>query len=527
MNKSFRTPPRVRVMETRAHVRRLRRCRIGAAVATAAVLLALAACSGQDAAVGESSGTLRIGPATHVQTFDPQMAAVAQEYYLNPVFDTLIHARPDNTYSGGLAQEWTTIDSTTFELQLRPEVTFSDGQPVDADAVVANFERGMAMEASPSAAFYRNIESVESVDQSTVRLHLVNPTTDMLSQLSRLPGMMMSPASFDASPDTRPVGAGGWTYDAAASNPGEVEVFRANPTYWDPERVKVDTVEMRVLEDASAATNAVLDGQVDVIELRSEADRSTLDNGSLQLVERPNANVYYIQIMDTDGTLLEPMHDERVRRALNLAIDRESFNTGMQFGNGDPSPSFWLPGTPYYDESLEDLAYDPDQARQLLKDAGYPDGFSVTFPSFGALTEVAESVQQMWAGIGVKVKIDQVEPGTLANVMRNGKTVMTLTLTRGFTAESQYTERHAPGSPYDPLGTDRGDVAALAEKALTSSTQEAQNAAWRDVYSYLIKQGYLMVVAHEIPTVVVAENVAGVQLAPSDNLPKPYDVTVG
>ncbi len=471
-------------------------------------------------------GTLHVAAATNVQTLDPQGAAVAQEYYLNPVFDTLVHALADGSYAGGLADEWTNVDSTTFELHLRPDVTFSDGAPVDADAVAANFQRGIDAEASPSASFYQNIDSVEAVDDATVRLHLVNPTTDMLSQLTRLPGMMMSPASFDANPDTQPVGAGGWTYDASASHAGEVQVYRANPTYWDPDSIGVETVEIRVMEDASAATNAILDGQVDIIELRSEADRATLDNGTLELIDRPNANVYYMQIMDTDGTLLKPMGDERVRRALNLAIDREAINQGMQFGNGNPSPSFWLPGTPYYDESLEELAYDPDKARELLAEAGYADGFSVTLPAFGAITEVAESIQQMWSAIGVDVTIDQVEPGTLANVMRNGKTVMAATLARGFTAESQYMERHAPDSPYDPLHTDRGDVAELADKALHAETEEAQAEAWRDVYSYLIKQGYLMVISHVSPTIVVSPKVSGAELAPSDNLPKPLGITV-
>ncbi|WP_185973135.1 ABC transporter substrate-binding protein [Aeromicrobium piscarium] len=499
--------------------------RLGILVGAVSAALALTACSG-GGSEASGDGTLTIGAATNLQTLDPQMAAVAQEYYVNPVFDTLIHAQPDGTFEPGLAEEWEIVDPVTFELTVRPDVVFSDGEPMDTDAVVANFERGMGMEASPSAAFYSNIAGVEAVDDSTVRLTLSEPTTDMLSQLSRLPGMMMSPASFEANPETTPIGAGGWTYDAAASNAGEVQVYRANPDYWDTDRVGVDTVEIRALEDASAATNAVLDGQVDVIEMRSEADRSTLDNGSLQLIERANANVYYVQIMDTDGTLIEPMGDERVRRALNLAIDRESVMKGLQFGQGDPSPSFWLEETPYYDEDLEDLAYDPEEARDLLAEAGYADGFSVTFPSFGAITEVAESVQQMWGEIGVEVTIDQVEPGTLADVMRNGTTAMAVTLARGFTAESHYDERHAPGSPYDPLGTDRGDVAELADIALNAETEEGQAEGWRDVYSYLIEQGYLMVVAHQIPVVVAAEHVSGAELSPSDNLPKPYDITL-
>lgn len=480
---------------------------------------------GGDTASSGPTGTLRMGTATHLQTLDPHAAAVAQEYFLHPVFDTLVHAEPDGSYAPGLAQEYEFVDRHTFRLTLRPDVVFSDGAPLDAAAVVANLERGMAAEASPSAAFFANIDHVEAVDDATVVLHLVEPTTSLLSDLSRLPGMMMSPASFDADPDTNPIGAGGWTYDREASNPGEVEVYRANPDYWAPERVLVETVELRVL-DTDAAANAMLGGQTDIIELRTEADRATFDGGGFSLIDRPNANVFYIQIMDTDGTLLEPMGDERVRRALNLAIDREAFNEGIQFGYGDPSPSFWLEGTPYHDPSLEDLAHDPDQARQLLEEAGWGEGFTVTFPTFGELTQVAESVQQMWAEIGVTVEIELVEPGTLAAVMRNGETVMTATLARGFTAESHYEERLAPGSPYDVLGTDRGEIADLAAAAVNAETEEAQHDAWREVYRYATEQGYLMTIGHQLPTAVVADRVTGAVLRPSDNLPQPYGIAV-
>ena len=481
---------------------------------------------GADGAAAGPAGTFRVGVATNVQTYDPHLAAVAQEYYLHPVYDTLIHPDADGGYGPGLAEEWEWVDTATLRLSIRPDVRFSDGAPLDAESVVANFERGRATEASPSAAFYANIESVEAVDEGTVELGLGRPTTSMLDDLSRLPGMMMSPASFDADPDTAPVGAGGWVYDADSSNPGEAEVFQANPDYWDPDRVLVETVELRVLE-ADAATNAMLGGEVDVIELRSEADTATFTGGGFELVTRPNANVWYVQVMDTDGSLLEPLGDERVRRALALAIDREAFDEGLQFGEGDPSPSFWLPGTPYYDESVEaSLAYDPDQARQLLDDAGYGDGFSVTFPSFGAIVPVAESVQQMWGEIGVDVTIEQVEPGTLAEVMRSGTTALTPTLARGFTAESHYLERLSPGGPYDPIGTDRGELPDLAQKAFEAETTEEQEAAWADAYAYAEEQGYLMVIGHQIPTVVVADGVSGVTLLPADNVPQPYGVSV-
>ncbi len=478
-----------------------------------------------DAAV-EASGTLRVGVATNVQSYDPVMAAVAQEYYLHPVFDTLVHQEADASFSPGLAESWEQVDPNTLQLTLRPDVRFSDGEPVDADAVVANFDRAKSIEASPSAAFYANIESVTALDDMTVEIKLVRPSTSLLSDLSRLPGMMMSPLSFDASPDTDPVGAGGWTHDADSSNPGEVEVFQANPDYWDPSQVQIQTIELRFLEN-DAANNAMLGGQVDVIELRTQGDTPTFEDGGYQLITRPNTNVNYVQMMDTDGTLLEPLGDERVRQALSLAIDREAFNQGVQFGQGNPTPAFWIEGTPYYDPATEAMAYDPDQARALLAEAGYPDGFDVTFPSFGGLVTAAEALQQMWADVGVNAEIVLVEPGTLANEMRSGNYALTPTLARGFTAESHYLERLAPDSPYDPLDTDRGRLPELADEAFAATDPAAQDEAWKNVYTEAVLQGYIMVIGHTIPTAVLTPEVSGAELSPSDNIPKPYGVSIG
>jgi len=480
---------------------------------------------GADAAV-EATGTLRVGVATNVQSFDPVMAAVAQEYYLHPVFDTLIHQEADSSFSPGLAESWEQVDPNTLQLTLRPDVRFSDGEALTADVIVANFERAKSIEASPSAAFYANIESVTALDDMSVEIALVRPSTSLLSDLSRLPGMMMSPLSFDASPDTAPVGAGGWTHDAGASNPGEVEVFQANPDYWDASQVQVATIEMRFFE-ADAANNAMLADQIDMIELRAQGDAQLFEGDDFQSITRPNTNVNYVQVMDTDGSLLEPLGDERVRQALSLAIDREAFNEGIQFGEGNPTPAFWIDGTPYYDPATEAMAYDPDRARELLAEAGYPDGFELSYPSFGGLVTAAEALQQMWADIGVTVTIDLVEPGTLANEMRSGNYAVTPTLARGFTAESHYLERLSPGGPYDPIGTDRGALPDLAAEALAATDVAGQDEAWKALYTEAVLQGYIMVIGHTIPTAVLGPDVMGAELSPSDNLPKPYGVSIG
>lgn len=489
---------------------------------TAASEVTTTAASDDTVEAASPSGTLRVGVPTNVQSFDPHLAAVAQEYYLHPLYDTLVRAEADGSYSGGLAESWNFPERTVLVLTIREGVTFSDGTPVDAKAVAANLERGKTVEASPSRAFFANIMSVEMEEPSTVRIKLSRPSTSILSDFSRLPGMMMSPASFEDDPSTRPVGAGGWVLDRDASNAGEVQVFVARADYWDPGRIGVERVEMRLLEPV-AAVNALLGGQVDIIEAPL-ADRDDIEARGYELVVRANTNVNYIQMMDTDGSLIPALGDKRVRTAMNLAIDREAYSTSQQFGRGVPTPSFWLPGTPYYDESLEQYAFDLPRAQSLLAEAGYGDGFAITLHTFGGLTAVAESVQQMWTALGLDVKVELVEPGTLAAVMRNGTTALTPTVARGHTAESHYLERMSPGGPYDPIGTERGRYAELADKAFQSETLEEQNDAWREVYRYAIEQGFLMVISHSVPAVGVAPNIEGVVMLPSDNIPQPYGV---
>lgn len=475
--------------------------------------------------ITEIAGELRIGVGTDVQTFDPHLAGTAQEYYLNPIFDSLTRRTQDGSIAPGLAADWTIIDGANLDLSIREGVTFSDGTPLDAAAVVANFERGIATEASPNAAWFANLASVTATDDMTVHLELVQPSTSLLEDLSKLPGMMISPASFDGDVGTAPVGAGGWVYDADASRPGVEQVYRARTDYWDQGAVGVETVIIRVL-DGDAQLNGLLAGELDIVEVANQ-NRPTVRDAGLDLVSRSDANVYYIQVTDTDGSLLEPMGDIRVRQALNLALDREGFNLALQNGEGSNTPSFFLEDSAMYDASLEQWAWDPDRAVELLDEAGYGDGFEVTLATIAGLDVIAEAVQQAWTAIGLDVSIDVGEPGTLADTMRSGTVAMTPTVARGFTPESHYRERLAPGSPYDPLGTDRGELADLAEVAYGATTVEAQQDAWREVYKYAIDQGYLMVFAHDIPAVGVGANVEGAVLLAGDNVPRPQGIVVG
>jgi ABC-type dipeptide transport system, periplasmic component len=199
------------------------------------------------------TGTLRMAFSTDVQTYDPVMTGVAQTPYLQPVYDTLLIWTSDGV-KPRQAEAVRIIDASTYELDIRAGITFSDGATFDAAAVVASYERAMANEASPQTPFYSNIASITATSDMTVRFELVNPTTVFLEDLTWLPGMVTSPNATDL--DTVPVGAGGWVLDTDSTRAGVQQDFVARTDgYWDPDSVLVERIKMRLLQE-EASVNA-------------------------------------------------------------------------------------------------------------------------------------------------------------------------------------------------------------------------------------------------------------------------------
>ena len=267
------------------------------------------------------TGTLRMAFSTDVQTYDPVMTGVAQTPYLQPVYDTLMIWTSDGV-KPRQAEAVRIIDASTYELDIRAGITFSDGATFDAAAVVASYERAIANEASPQTPFYSNIASITATSDMTVRFELVNPTTVFLEDLTWLPGMVTSPNATDL--DTVPVGAGGWVLDTDSTRAGVQQDFVARTDgYWDPDSVLVERIEMRLLQE-EASVNAMLNGEID-LSGRVDTAVSDYEDAGLTLINSPGPSLCYVQMIDLDGVLLEPLGNVQVRRAMMLALDREGY----------------------------------------------------------------------------------------------------------------------------------------------------------------------------------------------------------
>ncbi|MDO8108009.1 ABC transporter substrate-binding protein [Isoptericola sp. b441] len=387
------------------------------------VALTLAACaSGGGTTPSDSSsapagggsdrgGTLTLGILQEPQSWDPAQAHVGHR--LQPfqlAYDSLILREPDGTLAPMLATDWSYTDDakTVLELNLRTDVTFSDGAPFNADAVVANIEH-FKTDNGPQAGMATAIDSVTAVDADTVDITLSEPDPAMEYYLSQALGLMGSPDSLGTDAmDRLPVGTGPYTMVADKSVVGSQYVFVARDGYWNPDLQKWDEIDLKLLPDVTARVNALVTGEVDA---------TLLDGTTFQQAEGAGKTLLEyatdwqgLLLFDRDGTLNPALKDVRVRQAINYAFDRKNLLAQLGGGKGEVTSQVFGPDSSAYVPELDTYyTYDPAKAKQLLADAGYANGLTIEMPLFTPGGEtILTFVAQQLADVGITVKQTQV-----------------------------------------------------------------------------------------------------------------------
>lgn len=328
------------------------------------------------------------------------------------IFDTLI--RPDASGEGlepGLAESWTVSDdglALTFKLR---EAKFSDGTPVTAEDVQFSIERA-ASEASSWGRFYRPITGFKIVNDHEIVMTLTEPFTPAFNNLALFAAAILPKAQVEAKGDaffTAPVGSGpfmlkGWTRGS------KIELAR-NPHYWQEGKPFVDDAVLEVVAEPSARAIKLEAGEVDVSldpPINQLKDLDAKDGISVGQIIPYRAD--FVQL----NTTRKPFDELLVRQALNLAVDKEGLVQGVLYGAGKPAASA-MPVMAYADPDLKPWPYDPARAKELLAEAGYPDGFEAQLlVDSGAATSrnAAVALQAMLLQVGVKLKVQMLESGT-------------------------------------------------------------------------------------------------------------------
>lgn len=331
------------------------------------------------------------------------------------IFDALLHRNSDGSIVGQLATSWEATDDTTWVFTIREGVTFSNGESLDAESVKVSLDLYRAPE-SVVASRYRSIEDVVVVDSHTVEVHTEYPDPFLPNSMSDnafiMPAGYLDEVGIDGFA-TAPVGSGPYVLDNWVR--GDRIEFTSNPDYWNGAAEITDLV-WRTIPEPAARVAALQTGEVDLIWEIPPIQVSTLEaTNGIEVQANPAPRAVYIGLWpESPVTGGEPLADVRVRQALNYAVNREAIVQALQHGYGtligQPIPHSEYLG---YNTDVDPYPYDPEQAKELLAEAGYPDGFSVellTTPRY-LTSEEAQAVATDLAAVGVDVSIAEVEYG--------------------------------------------------------------------------------------------------------------------
>ncbi|TPW74036.1 ABC transporter substrate-binding protein [Schumannella soli] len=390
---------------------------------TAVAALALVGCAPGGSGDGSASAdqTLTIGALADITDWDPAQAHVghALQPYQAP-YDTLILREPDGKLSPMLATKWSYDDSLTkLTVDLRDDVTFSDGAKFDADAVVANFTH-FQKENGRQAAQLVNLDKAVATDEDTVEVTLKQPDPAFTYFLSQAAGLMGSPKALDGDAiGSDPVGTGPYVMDKKASVAGSQYVFTKRKGYWNPDLQKFGGVTFKILIDVTARTNALVSGQVNATLL--DARSASQADGAGFTLTKSQVDWGGLLLLDREGKLAPALGDVRVRQAINYALDRKALVKSLQVGYGTATAQPFGPASGAYDKSLDDAyPYDPAKAKKLLAEAGYADGFTLTVPGIASFEAIYAAVGQQLSEVGITLKADPVPDQEIVNKIAGG-----------------------------------------------------------------------------------------------------------
>lgn len=433
---------------------------------------------------------------------------------LVPVHDRLVYIDP---YSGELqpmlATDWSaTDDGTSVTFTLRDDVTYHDGAPFDAAAVVANFEHGMAMGSGhPRASQYELIESVTAEGDHTVRFDLSGSYAGVLPELMGGGlGITISPATFDRA-DAAEAVAGTGPYVISQARPGQSYTYLPYEDYWDPDAQTVAVLEIIAEDSEDTILNGVASGQFDAARV-SPAVKARAETTGVQVVSQLGNTA---QVMGMNIDLIEGADDPRVRLAINTAINRDEISSALR-GECVPTVQPWIEGHPGHNPDYPGDYYgnDAEAARQLLADAGYPDGISFTIETYTnpAYIPIAEVMQAQLAAAGITVDIRQSDSAVLSAGYRTDRTLETW-LTRtpyGAPPMETITTTWLPGAQSNPGGFTNERIVELTDEMMGEVDPDAQSDLLQEIVAELVESpSHSLILCHEYSLWLGGSDVVG------------------
>jgi peptide/nickel transport system substrate-binding protein len=376
------------------------------------LLLALAA--GLLVSTAASAQTLRIGLNEDPDVLDPHRARTfVGRIVFTSLCNKLVDITPDLKFTPELATEWSwSDDGKALTFKLRPGVTFHDGEKMDAAAVKANLDRARTLPDSLRKSELTSLESVDVVDDLTVKLNLSRPDATLVSQLSDRAGMILSPKAM-ASADfgQKPVCSGPYKFVERVQN--DRIVLERFKEHWDAKNYNFERIVFQPIPDTTVRLANLKSGNLDMLERLAPSDVPAAKSDS-NLVFAPVTGIGYQGMTintNNGGRSKTPLgQDKRVRQALELSIDRNVINEVVGAGIYPPAGQPFPEASPYNNPKFAAGKRDVAKAKQLLKEAGVEKvQFELTFGTSTTTQQIAEIVQAMAAEAGFEIKLRPTE----------------------------------------------------------------------------------------------------------------------
>jgi peptide/nickel transport system substrate-binding protein len=376
---------------------------------------------------------LIVGQIAEPQSLDPHAVTAVNDFrILVNIYDGLVrYADGTLNVEPSLATDWSiSDDGLEYTFTLREDVSFHDGLPFNAEAVVFNFERMLNEDHPyydtgpfPLAFYFGQVDSVEAVSDYQVKFTLSEPFAPFLSNLAYPTGLIISPAAVREHGEDvgrNPSGTGAFQFEEWQAN--QRVVVTRNPDYWDG-APSLEAVVFRPITDANTRVAEMLSGGIDLmVEIPPDNVSTFVDDGSFELYEQAGPHLWFLILNMKEA----PFNNKAMRQAVNYAINKESLVTDILQGTatvatGPTPPAFgWA-----YNDELEPYPYDPDRARELIAEAG-GEGAEITFyvteGGSGMLDPISmgTAIQADLAAVGLDVSIETYEWNTFLGKVNPG-----------------------------------------------------------------------------------------------------------
>jgi peptide/nickel transport system substrate-binding protein len=467
--------------------------------------------------------TLRIGLAEDPDVLDPTLA---RTYVGRIVFASLCDKLFDIDEQLNLVPQLalsneTLDDGKTVVIKLRPNVTFHDGEKMDAEAVKFSLGRHLTMQGSFRKPELAAINRVEVVDPLTVKLSLKVPFSPLLSQLTDRAGMIVSPKAAKEAGDkfgATPVCAGPFKFVKRIQQ--DRIVLEKFADYWNKDAIKIDRVVFQPIANATVMLANLKAGQLDLVERPAATDLQEIrSNPGLKLVSMTDLGFQGLWINIGKGEPAKnPLgQDPRVRQALSLAIDREALNQVAFNGEFVPGNQWLSPDKPYYQEKFPVPKRDIAKAKKLLQDGGVTTPLSIDFmvPNSTEARATAEIIQAMAAEAGFDMKIRTVEFATSLKEGEDGRFQVFLLGWSGRTdPDGNLYIFMKTGAPQNYGGYSNPEVDRLLDEARLKSDFKERKAIYEKVAEILLSEEPYLYLYHRRMLIAYTSKIEGYRQVP-------------